>query len=236
MANLIVVLKQNWISQISFVFFRFIHYKCTHSEFLLFHLGFKASSEIQWVRPPTQWTDGDRFGAHILSTGKHSWHFTVNSDADALLTWQTRLHCSLSKQFNPSEECWEFNVSLCIHKCVYNMSNRLNSTNSFIFSLPVPKFVVLFCNQWCYSLCCRGDRKRCRVCRQQFSKCNLTLCRNESLLESPKQKLFMTQCYRFEVIDPACILSVCGWGKLDMLHKLWTNVGQVDKWEEIYYI
>lgn len=138
------------------VFPCFIHSKCTHNEFLLLHLGFKASSEIQWVRPPTQWTDGDRFGAHILSTGKHSWHFTVNSHADAPVTWQTRLCCSLLKQFNPPEECWELNISLCIHKCVYNMSNRLNSTNYFIFSLPVPKFVVLFCNQRCYSLCCRG--------------------------------------------------------------------------------
>lgn len=39
---------------------------------LLFHLGFKASFEVQRVRPPTQRTDGDRFGAHILSAGKRS--------------------------------------------------------------------------------------------------------------------------------------------------------------------
>lgn len=55
-----------------------------HFCFTVSATGFEASSEIKWVRPPTQWTDGDRSGAHIFTAGKLSdvilWILT--------LTWQ----------------------------------------------------------------------------------------------------------------------------------------------------
>ncbi len=56
---------------------------CSHWKFALLCLpGFEASFEIKWVRPPTKWTDGDRSGTHILTTGKHSWHYAVNSHTE----------------------------------------------------------------------------------------------------------------------------------------------------------
>lgn len=103
-----------------FLFFSCIIDALTMSP-LLFHPGFKASSEVQRVRPPAQRTDGDRFGAHILSAGKRSWHFTANSHTDVRHARQAGLCCNLSGQSNPParsvgsrERTHQFSPQMCL--------------------------------------------------------------------------------------------------------------------------
>lgn len=106
---------ESCLSLMSILFFSFVIDALTMSP-LLFHLGFKASPEVQRVCPPAQRTNGDRFGAHILSAGKRSWHFTANSRANVQHARQAGLCCNLSRQRNPPphpvppppcQECFE---------------------------------------------------------------------------------------------------------------------------------
>lgn len=215
------------------VFHRFIHSKSTHNEFLFFHLGFKASSEIQWVRPPTQWTDGDRFGAHILSTGKHSWHFTVNSHADAPVTWQTRLCCSLLKQFNPLRSV----ESLTFPRV---FTNVFTTCQIDWIRLTLLFLVSLYKSLSCYFVI--GG-----VIASVLGGQEALPCLSAAVFQVQPhsvQKWVITGVTGAETFYDTmlqiwsnwpCMHTVCLWmGKLDILHKLWANVGQVDEWEEIW--